>query len=1219
MKLPLLTLKFSGNLSKLEAPFLSDYYRVSLPHIRISLILGAIFYSAFGILDALLMPEQKSTIWFIRFVIVCPVLFGTLLASFSKSFERYMQPLLAGVFILAGGGIICMIVIAPPPVNYSYYAGLLLVFIWGYTFSRVRFLWASLAGWVQVVLYEIAAIWISPTPFAVLLSNSFFLISTNVIGMLACYSIEFYARRDFFLRQQLEIEREITERKQAEEALRESEERYRGVFAGTPDGIIIHDADGLILDANEAMAQRLEIPREAILGRHLAEVITPDNAANMGKNARSTLAGQSHIFETTYVSASGKMIPAEVHERRIQWRKGQAVLSISRDITERKQAEEALRESEEKYRLIFENSPLGLLYFDEKGVIVACNDNFVQIIGSSQKALIGLNMLNLPDKNMVSTVQKALNGSTGLYEGAYSSVTAKKTTPVRALFAPMISQGGHILGGAGIIEDITERKQAEEALQQSEERFRSMIQSLSDIIFILDGNGQLTYESPSATRILGYQPGYFIGKSPFTHIHPDDLDQVVKALDEVFRSVNPGIPTEFRARKADGTWICLEALGNNQFENPGIQGLVLTVRDISERKRTEHALQKSEERYRSLVENANEAIYVAQDGMIKFVNRAGVEITGYSEQEIISKPFIEFIHPDDRAIVGERYLKRLRGDGLESRYTFRLIAKNGDIKWLELGGALIDFEGKPATLNVVTDITERKRAEEELQESEERFRSVVEKSLIGIAIVDDAFRYIYVNDEFCNLADYLEQDILGKNFTFLLAEESKAMAAERYQRRQRGEDVPSQYEFLFVQKTGEKRIGEVRSAVYLDSLGKVKSVIQVIDITDRKRAEEERRILQERLQHADKMEAIGTLAGGIAHDFNHLLMGIQGYASLSLLDLDPSHPHYERLRRIEEQVQSGADLTSQLLGFARGGRYEVNPADMNEVIEKTSSMFGRTKKEISIHRKQGKDLWSVEVDRGQMEQVFLNLYINAWQAMPGGGEIYLEAQNVLLNDEQALSYSVKPGKYVKIMVTDTGTGMDEKTRERIFDPFFTTKEMGRGTGLGMATVYGIIKGHRGMIHVYSEPGQGTTFTIHLPASDKEVVTEKAATGKIVSGTETILVVDDEKMVLEVNRELLEFMGYRVYTVGSGQEAISVYMEKRNEIDLVILDMIMPGISGAETFDRLREINPGIKVLLSSGYSLTGKAQTIMDRGCNGFLQKPFTQEQLSSKVRELLD
>jgi CheY-like chemotaxis protein len=367
------------------------------------------------------------------------------------------------------------------------------------------------------------------------------------------------------------------------------------------------------------------------------------------------------------------------------------------------------------------------------------------------------------------------------------------------------------------------------------------------------------------------------------------------------------------------------------------------------------------------------------------------------------------------------------------------------------------------------------------------------------------------------------------------------------------------------------------------------------------------------------MEAIGTLAGGIAHDFNNLLMGIQGYASLTLQELDPSHPHYERLKSIEEQVQSGANLTRQLLGFARGGRYEVKPADMNDILEKVSSMFERTNKEISIQRRYGKDIWSVEVDWGQMEQVFMNLYVNAWQAMPGGGEICPETENVLLDDEQAFPYAVTPGKYVKISVTDTGIGMDEKTKGRIFDPFFTTKEMGKGTGLGLATVYGIIKGHQGMITVDSKPGHGATFIIHLPASEKAKVKAKTATGTIARGTETILLVDDEKMVMEVNKEILEFLGYRVYAAGSGQEAIAVYMEKQKEIDLVILDMLMPAMSGGETFDRLREINPGIKVLLSSGYSINGKAQTIMDRGCNGFLQKPFRMEELSHKVREMLD
>jgi len=385
-----------------------------------------------------------------------------------------------------------------------------------------------------------------------------------------------------------------------------------------------------------------------------------------------------------------------------------------------------------------------------------------------------------------------------------------------------------------------------------------------------------------------------------------------------------------------------------------------------------------------------------------------------------------------------------------------------------------------------------------------------------------------------------------------------------------------------------------------------------IDMTERKR-------LESQLLQAQKMEAIGTLAGGIAHDFNNILMGIQGIASLMMLDFDPSQPQYERLKLIEDQVKRGADLTKQLLGFARGGRYEVKPTNINEIIEKSSSMFGRTRKEIAVHRKYEKDIWTLEVDQGQMEQVFLNLYVNAWQAMPGGGSIYLETQNVVLEEHDHLPGLNRPGRYVKVSVSDTGMGMDEKTRERIFDPFFTTKGIGRGTGLGLAMVYGIIKGHGGVIHVYSEPGHGTTFHIHLPASEKSVVKEKTVSGAILKGTETILLVDDEKMVLEVSKEILESLGYRVFAAGSGQEAIGVYMEKKGRIDLVILDMIMPGMPGGETFDRLREIHPGIAVLLSSGYSVNGQAQEILDRGCRGFLQKPFTTEILSKKIRETLN
>jgi CheY-like chemotaxis protein len=348
-------------------------------------------------------------------------------------------------------------------------------------------------------------------------------------------------------------------------------------------------------------------------------------------------------------------------------------------------------------------------------------------------------------------------------------------------------------------------------------------------------------------------------------------------------------------------------------------------------------------------------------------------------------------------------------------------------------------------------------------------------------------------------------------------------------------------------------------------------------------------------------------------------MGIQGHASLMMLGFDPSDPRYVRLKHIEELIQSGADLTGQLLGFARGGRYDVKPVSMNDIVEKSSAMFGRTKKEIYIHRKYAKAPCIVEVDRSQMEQVFMNLFVNAWQAMPGGGDIFVETEKVILDEIHAMPVPVVPGRYVKVTVTDTGTGMDVQTKERIFDPFFTTKGMGRGTGLGLATVYGIMRGHGGTIAAESEPGQGTTFNLYLPASEKDPDEEKKRAKDVLCGTETILLVDDEKMVLEVSRELLESLGYRVYAAGSGQEAVAVYMEKKSEIGLVILDMVMPGISGGETFDRLREIYPGIKVLLSSGYSVNGEAQTIMDRGCSGFLQKPFHLENLSRKVREILD
>ncbi len=389
--------------------------------------------------------------------------------------------------------------------------------------------------------------------------------------------------------------------------------------------------------------------------------------------------------------------------------------------------------------------------------------------------------------------------------------------------------------------------------------------------------------------------------------------------------------------------------------------------------------------------------------------------------------------------------------------------------------------------------------------------------------------------------------------------------------------------------------------------------------SERKGAQEERKKLETQLRQAHKMEAIGTLAGGIAHDFNNLLMGIQGNISLMLLDIDPTHPHYERLRNIQKQVQSGARLTSHLLGYARKGRYEVKPIDLNQLVEETSETFGRTRKEIAIHRELAEDLFAIEADHVQIEQVLLNLFINAADAMPGGGNLILKTMNVDHNDMRGKLYDPKPGNYVLLMITDTGMGMDKETLERIFDPFFTTKEMGRGTGLGLASVYGIVKGHGGYVDVDSKEKHGATFSMFLPASKKKVRKPVKGADRVIKGSGTVLLVDDEEVILEVSRDLLKAMGYRVLLAKDGKEALEIFKKNQDVIDIVVLDMVMPNMGGGVAYDSMKEIKPDIKVLLSSGFSVDGEATEILERGCDGFIQKPFTMKKLSAKIREILE
>jgi len=630
-----------------------------------------------------------------------------------------------------------------------------------------------------------------------------------------------------------------------------------------------------------------------------------------------------------------------------------------------------------------------------------------------------------------------------------------------------------------VIRNITERKEAEERLQNEVQEKSIILDTMSEIVVYIDRDHNVIWANQAMYKAFNLSPETYHGKKCYEIHKREDrcpFCPAIKAMETGEPHIHPELASYGKC------WVLRGYPVRN--ERGEIIGAVEIVTDVTESRNAEDSLRQSEEKYKLLVENASLSIVMVQDMLLKYANPKASEVTGYTNEELLTAPVAKFFHPDDWTMIYDIQQKRMRGEAVPQSYIARIVHKDGHTLWGEFAGVAITLAGKPATLSFIKDVTRQKK-------------------------------------------------------------------------------------------------------------------------------------LEEQLIQAEKLEAIGTLAGGIAHDFNNLLMGIQGYASLMLLDMSSSHPYFKKLKSIEQQVQSGANLTKQLLGFARGGKYEVKATNLNKFILQNSELFGRTKKEITIQRFFAEELWTVEIDRGQIDQVFLNLYINAWQAMPGRGSLYLETQNVNLAQDDVQAYEIPPGRYVKVSIRDTGMGMDEETRRRIFDPFFTTKEMGRGAGLGLASAYGIICNHGGIITVDSEKGKGTTFHIFLPATENRVEGEEAPAPIIHGGHETILIVDDEVNNVEVIGAMVKKLGYQVVTAGSGQEAVKEY-RLNPSIDLVILDAIMPGLSGSDTFSILKAINPRIKVILASGYSLNDLTSRMMDRGVRAFIQKPFRIEDIAGTIKTVL-
>jgi two-component system cell cycle sensor histidine kinase/response regulator CckA len=600
------------------------------------------------------------------------------------------------------------------------------------------------------------------------------------------------------------------------------------------------------------------------------------------------------------------------------------------------------------------------------------------------------------------------------------------------------------------------------------------------------------------------------------------------------------------------------------------------------------------------------ALAIDNNGRIVYANRAAEKLSGYRQSEILGMSLENLL--DLTAAQRTSLAQCLAGRG-STGFETTVKAKAGATFPVQLKAASVSPQGIDQGLAVFAiDVSGFKHAIEE----QARLVTAVEHAAESIILTDPQGIIEYVNPAFEKINGYSRNEVIGRNIELVdSGQHSKTFFSSILDILQRGKV----WQGRMVNKRSDHSLYETEATVspIKNKAGEITNYVSVQrDVSHEVR-------LETQLRQAQKMEAIGTLAGGIAHDFNNLLMGIQGNISLSLLDVDSESSLAKNLKKIEQYVQNGVDLTKQLLGFARGGKYEISLLDLNKLLKEQNLMFSRTNKDIVFENESNPDLWSVEADRGQIEQVLMNLYLNAVQAMPGGGTLTTRTENVIIDKDQYSPYFVKAGRYIRINIEDTGVGIDEKIQQRIFDPFFTTKEMGRGTGLGLASVYGIVKNHEGFINVYSKKGHGARFEINLPACGKAVPSKAKSREEFVRGKETVLLVDDEDMIIDVAQRMLKKLGYKVLTARDGKEAVEVFRKYRDKIDVIILDMIMPKMSGGEAFDRIKEMKPDVKVLLSSGYSINGQASEILNRGCNGFIQKPFNLQSLSKNLRSILE
>jgi PAS domain S-box-containing protein len=905
-------------------------------------------------------------------------------------------------------------------------------------------------------------------------------------------------------------------------------------------------------------------------------------------------------------------------------------IAVRRALEER-ELRAAKRASEERYRLLFENVPLPLWVFElETHRILAVNGAAVQHYGYSRDEFLTMRIEDLRSPEDVAALQDYLRSHpTGLPGLASAHVwrNRKKDGTVIVVdvsWCPLAWNGRP--AQLALVNDITERVRAEEAIRESEARFRQLVENIEEVFFVMDAQYRETlYISPAYERIWG-RSCRSLYENPYSFLDPiprEDRDALLASIDRIQAGEDPG-KVEFRLIQPDGQvrWVLAHAvpIRNDRGEVYRISGVAL---DVTERKRADEALRASEEQFRLLLDSTAEGIYgLDVNGRCTFCNPAAARLLGYERSEhLLGEQVHALMHhtradgspyPQAACLIYQAFRRgdgthvdnevfwRADGTSLPVEYWSYPIRKGGGVV-----GAVVTF----------VDVTERRRAQAALEESERRFRALIENNADAIALLAADGTIVHGSPATQAILGYTPEEFAGLNAVSLVHPEDLARVRPQLAAGLRGPSRRVVAEARVRHKDGTWRLCEGTFANLLRDPAVRAIVANYRDVT-------ERRQLEAQLRQAQKMEAVGRLAGGIAHDFNNLLTAILGSAELVLETLAPQAPERDDVGEIRKAANRAADLTRQLLAFSRQQVLEPVVLNANDLIQDLEKMLARMLGEdVELRFALARDLGNVRADPGQMQQVLMNLVVNARDAMPTGGALIIETANAELSDEYVeLHQPVAPGSYVMLAVSDTGIGMDADVQARIFEPFFTTKEKGKGTGLGLSTVYGIVKQSSGYIWLYSERGRGTTFKIYLPRVGAPAQpTARSRDAGPLTGTETILLAEDDVLLRPVVNQVLVRLGYTVLSAGTAGEALDRARSHDGPIHLLITDVVMPGPSGRELARRLAEVRPDTRVLYVSGYTDDAIVHHgMLEPGLN-FLQKPFLPAALARKVREVLD